>query len=150
MEMTGISVAKVARIELTGRGTDEELDLYRGALKGVLGDVLVGSDPTAHDGDGDGPATTPRTPATSSPALTGIGSDGSVRTTEWNGLTRGDHVRVQGLDGQFKFLYHHVDDHQEYVELSGPLTRYRDQIVGRQQRSIRPERIIIPRSKQKR
>lgn len=143
--MTGISVAKIARIELKGTGTDEELEAYRSALKVVLGDVLDSGDPGVHTGVGpDGSRVAPVAEApTASPAITGLGSDGSIRTTEWNGLRRKDLVRVRGLDGQYMFLFYHKDDRQEYVEVSGPVVRYRGELRGTRIRDFVPERIIL-------
>lgn len=129
-DVCGISVAKIARVELKGTGTDEEIKAIRDALKIALGEVLVGGDPE------------PAEPApTQSPAITGFIGD-AVRVTEWNGLSRGDIVKIKGEDGNFRFLFYHQDDHQQYVEVSGPLVRYRDAVRGTRLRSIRPERII--------
>jgi hypothetical protein len=131
--MTGMSVAVVARIELRGRGTKEELNGYRDALKVALGEVVTG----------DGSATAVEPAVTKSPAVTGfLEKRGAVRVTEWEGLRRGDRVKLQGEKGTFMFLFHHRDDHQEYVEVSGPVAQVRGQLRGRQLRSVRPERII--------
>lgn len=128
--MTNISVAKIARIELKGTGTDAELDSYRDALKIALGEVVENS------------GSEPKKPIpTSSPPLTGFVGNGAVRLTEWNGIRNGDIVKISGEDGNFKFLFFHQDDHQSYVEVSGPLVRYRDSLRGTRLRSIRPERI---------
>jgi hypothetical protein len=133
--MTGLSVAVVARIELKGRGTDVELDSVRDALKAVLGSVVTGADPkTAKTGK--------TTVPTKAPPITGYVGDGAVRVTEWNGVERGDIVQLKGEKGNFRFLYLHRDNHQEYVEVSGPLSSYRGQLRGRQLRSVKPERVI--------
>jgi DNA-binding XRE family transcriptional regulator len=47
-------------------------------------------------------------------------ADGVTRAQSWNGMNRGDPVRVQGQSGTFRFVYHHVDPTQEYIEVYGP------------------------------
>jgi transcriptional regulator with XRE-family HTH domain len=134
--LTEISVAKIARIENTGRGTPEELNAYRSALKIALGEVVS---------DDDQETTTVNPAVTQSPAVTGFLGGGVVRLTEWNGLRRGDVIALVGEKGRFKFLFYHEDDHQCYVEVSGPLTSYRGHVTGRQLRSVRPDKVIIQR-----
>lgn len=46
----------------------------------------------------------------------------AVRSTEWRGLSKGENCRVKGLHGVFHFMYHHVDDAQEYVQVYGPVS----------------------------
>lgn len=142
MNMTGISVAKVARIEIKGTGTEEELSAYRSVLMGALGEALGASDDPIPPPPKKGKAKV----ETRSPSVSGHFSDGSVRTTHWMGLERGDTVELLGEGKKkFRFLYHHQypDDRGDYVEVSGPLVRYNGGIHGTQCRSVRPDRVKI-------
>jgi transcriptional regulator with XRE-family HTH domain len=72
-------------------------------------------------------------------------TDGVVRTASWNGYTRGDLVKITQERGLFRFLYHHIDNSQEYIEVVGP-------VQGRPktpplQRSFSIDRIIPVRIK---
>jgi hypothetical protein len=140
--MTGLSVAVVARIEMRG-GTPQEVEGYRKALEIALGQVVE----SAGRDEPESEESKPAEGVTKSPAVTGFlgGKHNAVRTTEWNGLRRGDLVRVVGEKGQFRFMYHHRDDKQgEYVEVAGPMVRYRGQLLAEQERSLRVDRIIMP------
>lgn len=138
-DMTGMSVAVVARVETKG-GTPVEVGKYRDALKIALGEVVA---PNDEEGQ------TAAVPVvTKSPAVTGfLERNNAIRLTDWEGLRRGDVVKLEGEKGTFRFLFYHEDDHQRYVEVSGPLVRYRDQTRGSQLRSVRPERIIRTRGR---
>lgn len=141
--LTGISEAKIARIELKGTGTQEELDAVRAALRNQLGVAVGATDaPIPNPPKKREPKVEPA--PTNSPSLTGHLPDGARRYTEWNGLKRGDLFQIRGERGRFRFVYYHEDDHQRYVECSGPVTRYHDRTLGRQQRSVVPERVVIP------
>lgn len=145
--MTGISEAKIARMEIKGTGTEEELGAYRSALLGALGTAVGATDQPIPQ-----PARA-RKVETKSPAITGHLGDGSVRTTHWNGLERGDVVELRGEGRkQFRFLYHHKypDERGEYVEVSGPLVRYNGAVRGTQCRSVSPDRIKILNSQRRR
>jgi transcriptional regulator with XRE-family HTH domain len=74
-----------------------------------------------------------------------VTKDGAHRSYEWRGLRHGDVVRVKGLRGRYKFLYHHLDDRQEYVEISGPLTRVDGRVIGTAMHSVTPDRIQLLR-----
>lgn len=62
--------------------------------------------------------------------------DDVVRSPNWNGITRGDEVKVTGIRGKFHFLFHHQDPAQVYVEVYGPIG------TKPKQRSFPPERIV--------
>lgn len=72
------------------------------------------------------------------------------RVASWNGLQRGDEVQVRGEGGRFTFLYHHADDHQEYVQLFGPIPgtvpRSRSPRAPHE-RSVLPDRVVIRQKK---
>lgn len=148
MQMTGISVAKVARIELKGTGTEEELSAYRKALLNALGDA-VGAQPARPES----PAKTKKLESRS-PNVSGHFDDGSVRVTHWNGLERGDLVQLVGDKSgkRYKFLFHHTypDERGEYVEVSGPVVRIHGEPHGTRLRSIKPERIKFATKRGKR
>lgn len=62
--------------------------------------------------------------------------------TEWNGLTRGDLVKIEGEQGEFKFMHAAVKDGVvDYVALVGG-TR-----GDRQWRAIQPDRIKTPKKR---
>lgn len=138
---TGLSVAVIARIELRGNATEEELGLLRGALQIGLGEVVMGE-------HSDEPVPAAVTPAvTSSPAVTGFLPEGTIRVTAWEGLSRGDLVKVTGEKGRYKFLYYQQGSRGEHVEVSGPVVKRDGRIIGERLRSFRPERIIRPQRK---
>lgn len=75
---------------------------------------------------------------------------GVIRVGEWNGIRRGDIVTVKGQSALWRFLYHHVDPHQEYVEVFGPLPGTKAPGDGRRRskraaasRSFSPERVAL-------
>ena len=133
---TGLTVAVIARIELRGNATEEELGLIRGALQIGLGEVVMGEHSDEPEAAAAIPAVTP------SPAVTGFLPEGTIRITSWEGLSRGDLVKVADEKGRFKFLYHQSGPKGEHVELSGPVSKRQGRLVGERLRSIRPERII--------
>jgi transcriptional regulator with XRE-family HTH domain len=76
--------------------------------------------------------------------------NGVVRVGEWNGIRRGDIVTVAGMPALWRFLYHHVDPHQEYIEVFGPLPGTKAPGDGRKRskkasasRSFAPERVAL-------
>jgi transcriptional regulator with XRE-family HTH domain len=67
--------------------------------------------------------------------------DGAVRLVEWNGIEYGDTVRVRGIPGSFKFIFHHTDERQEYVEVYGGANGHA------LMRAVSPDRIITRKTK---
>lgn len=63
--------------------------------------------------------------------------EGATRLVDWNGISHGDVIRVKGLEGTFKFLFHHSDARQEYVQLYGGPKGHA------LMRSVRPEKVIV-------
>lgn len=101
-DATGLTLYKIHQIETGKRPpTDDEMKVLKEVLLGQLNEVLVTT--------GEMAAVTVDEPA-----------DDVVRSTEWNGIRRGDEVLVKGIRGVFRFLYYHQDASQEYVEVYGP------------------------------
>lgn len=142
--MTGFSVAVVARIEMRG-GTAAEVNKYREALMIALGQVVTSE-----------PEEEPEVPpVTKSPAVTGFFNDryNSRTYTEWDGIKRGDLVRITNEQGQFKFMSYHIDDRGspdgEWIDVCGPVVRYRDQLRGTRIRSFAIDRLVRSGKKRK-
>lgn len=99
-EATGLTVYKIHQIETCKRpATDEEVTALKEVLLDQLNEVLTTGETAA---------------------ILDEPADDVIRSTEWNGLRRGDEVLVKGMKGVFHFLYYHQDATQEYVEVYGP------------------------------
>lgn len=118
---TGLTLYKIHQIETGKRSpTTDELAVLKSVLLDQLNEVLVN---------------TGETPAI---VINEDQPDDVVRSSEWNGIRRGDPVRVKELRGIFRFLFHHQDASQEYVEVYGPENKPK-------QRSFDPKRIVATR-----
>jgi transcriptional regulator with XRE-family HTH domain len=67
--------------------------------------------------------------------------EGVTRIGEWNGIRRGDPVKVRGEKGTFRFLYLHQDPTQEYLEVFGPVFSSKKNPHAPARRSFLPERV---------
>jgi transcriptional regulator with XRE-family HTH domain len=100
-ERTGLTISAIARLETNFRPpTEREIRLITEVLLNVLEEELDTAPPVS---------------------LIKQSPGGAVRSAEWNGYRRGDPVKIVSEAGTFRFLYHHVDDTQEYVEVYGPV-----------------------------
>lgn len=100
-ESTSLTISRICRIE-NGQHipTPGESDLIERTLLGTLHDTLDKEQKKKVD-------------------LIKYGE--VTRSGSWNGITRGDLVSIRGESGAFRFLYHHEDPTQEYVEVFGPV-----------------------------
>lgn len=122
-EKTGLTLHRIAVIEQGKRPPEaHEVEAIRQVLRSELTDVLV---------------------QTGEHEVIVIPEE-EVRSGSWNGVQRGDEVKITGEKGRFRFLYHHRDDHQEYVQVFGPVAgsvpRARNPKASHE-RSVRPDRV---------
>lgn len=105
-QRTGLTVYQIAVIEQGRRDPREnETDALQRVLRQELEHTLVetGENPVIDD------------------VAVDVAVEIQVRSAEWNGIRRLDEVRVAGESGRFRFLFHHKDDNQEYVQVFGPV-----------------------------
>lgn len=67
-----------------------------------------------------------------------------TRTYEWRGLERGAPCRITGERGLFHFMYHHIDERQEYAQVYGPMTSMRSHAKTR---CVSPARLRTAKNK---
>jgi len=135
-EEAGLHLSQVAVIERGHREPrPDEVEAIQRVLMQNLNDVLhqTGEHPAIVDAQEAEPVAEEVAP--------------QVDVGAWNGLRRGDEVRITDENGWFTFLYYHQDEKQEYVQLYGPIPgsyarSRRPKAPG--QRSVRPERVILP------
>jgi transcriptional regulator with XRE-family HTH domain len=97
----GLTISAIATIEVGRRPpTDRERRLITEVLLNTLEETLDAPKPVS--------------------LIKGL-PEGTTRVGEWNGIRRGDPVKVRGIKGTFRFLYLHRDETQEYLEVFGPV-----------------------------
>lgn len=140
-EEAGLHLSQVAVIERGHReARPDEVEAIQRVLRAQLGDVMRQTgEHLAVQVDDDLPVDQPP-------------PEPKVEVGAWNGLRRGDEVRLTDESGWFKFLFFHDDEDEskQYVQLFGPLPG----TVARSrrpkapaQRSVRPARVILPHKK---
>lgn len=135
-ERDGIKRVTLSHLAVVEQGkrpaSEEESILFKRVLLEALGRVM---DSEVPDGEPEAAVT--------------VQGDGATRSYEWNGFRRGDACKVVGERGVFTFQYHHMDDHQEYVEVSGPRQMVQGRAIGWKQRSFATDRIVPTRKRKK-
>lgn len=129
-EKTGLTLSAIAVIEQGKREPrDEEREVIQRVMLEQLGRTII---------------------ETGEHPIIEINEEELARIGVWQGLRRGDDVKIHGEKGLFKFLYYFKDDTQEYVQVFGPIPgsvpRARKPKASHE-RSVRPARIIDPREK---
>lgn len=120
-ETAGLTISRIAMIEMGKRvPTDVEIRMITSVLLNTLEETLDAPRPVD---------------------LTKGLPEGVTRTGQWNGINRGDPVKVRGLKGTFRFIFHHVDPTQEYLEVFGPVFTASKNPHAPARRSFKPDRV---------
>lgn len=120
-ETCGLTISAIATVEMGKRPpTEREVRLITSVLLNVLEETL------------DKPRPVDLSKGT---------AEGVIRTGEWNGIRRGDPVKVRGEKGTFRFIFHHIDDTQEYLEVYGPVFTASKNPHVPARRSFKPDRV---------